>query len=71
MVRSDSGRQSKTYVPVTLTTTKYQVGVNAGGARFTDGSGYTWSADQAPAEDVGLRGEDEGRRHERRDRRHD
>ncbi|WP_092543326.1 S8 family serine peptidase [Actinoplanes derwentensis] len=47
VVRSDSGRQSKTYVPVTLTTTKYQVGVNAGGAKFTDGSGYTWSADQA------------------------
>ncbi|WP_433285502.1 S8 family serine peptidase [Micromonospora sp. CA-244673] len=47
VVRSDSGRQSKTYVPVTLTTTKYQVGVNAGGSKFTDGSGYTWSADQA------------------------
>ncbi|MCX5065870.1 S8 family serine peptidase [Micromonospora lupini] len=46
VVRSDSGRQSKTYVPVTLTTTKYQVGVNAGGAKFTDGSGYAWSADQ-------------------------
>lgn len=47
VVRSDSGRQSKTYVPVTLTTTKYQVGVNAGGSKFTDGSGYTWSGDQA------------------------
>ncbi|MEO3748229.1 S8 family serine peptidase [Plantactinospora sp. B5E13] len=47
VVRSDSGRQSKTYVPVTLTTTKYQVGVNAGGSTFTDGSGYTWSGDQA------------------------
>ncbi|MFD0783797.1 S8 family serine peptidase, partial [Micromonospora azadirachtae] len=47
VVRSDSGRQSKTYVPVTLTTTKYQVGVNAGGAKFTDASGFTWSADQA------------------------
>ncbi|MEV4808623.1 S8 family serine peptidase [Micromonospora avicenniae] len=47
IVRSDSGRQSKTYVPVTLTTTKYQVGVNAGGASFTDASGFTWSADQA------------------------
>ncbi|MEU4555974.1 S8 family serine peptidase [Micromonospora violae] len=47
VVRSDTGRQSKTYVPVTLTTTKYQVGVNAGGAKFTDGSGFTWSADQA------------------------
>ncbi|GAB3330875.1 S8 family serine peptidase [Micromonospora halotolerans] len=47
VVRSDSGRQSKTYVPVTLTTTKYQVGVNAGGPSFTDGSGYTWSGDQA------------------------
>ncbi|MEU5565020.1 S8 family serine peptidase [Micromonospora musae] len=46
VVRSDSGRQSKTYVPVTLTTTKYQVGINAGGAKLTDGSGYTWSADQ-------------------------
>ncbi|HWS38993.1 MAG TPA: S8 family serine peptidase [Actinoplanes sp.] len=47
VVRSDSGRQSKVYVPVTLTTTKYQVGVNSGGAKLTDGSGYTWSADQA------------------------
>ena len=47
VVRSDSGRQSKTYVPVTLTTTKYQVGVDAGGAKFTDGSGFTWSGDQA------------------------
>ncbi|MEU5963467.1 carboxypeptidase regulatory-like domain-containing protein [Micromonospora parva] len=47
VVRSDAGRQSKTYVPVTLTTTKYQVGVNAGGPSFTDGSGYTWSGDQA------------------------
>ncbi|GAA1406967.1 hypothetical protein GCM10009662_39780 [Catellatospora coxensis] len=47
VVRSDSGRQSKTYVPVTLTTTKYQVGVNAGGPKSTDGSGYTWSGDQA------------------------
>ncbi|WP_344315749.1 malectin domain-containing carbohydrate-binding protein [Actinoplanes couchii] len=46
VVRSDSGRQSKSYVPVTLTTTKYQVGVNAGGAKLTDGSGFTWSADQ-------------------------
>ncbi|MFI2649642.1 S8 family serine peptidase [Micromonospora fulviviridis] len=50
VVRSDSGRQSKTYVPVTLTTTKYQVGVNAGGAKFTDGSGYTWSGDQAASQ---------------------
>ncbi|MCO8276827.1 carboxypeptidase regulatory-like domain-containing protein [Actinoplanes sp. TRM 88003] len=47
VVRSDSGRQPKSYVPVTLTTTKYQVGVNAGGAKLTDGSGFTWSADQA------------------------
>ncbi|MEU4560853.1 S8 family serine peptidase [Actinoplanes sp. NPDC023936] len=47
VVRSDSGRQPKSYVPVTLTTTKYQVGVNAGGTKLTDGSGYTWSADQA------------------------
>ena len=50
VVRSDSGRQSKTYVPVTLTTSKYQVGVNAGGAAFTDGAGFHWSADQ-PARD--------------------
>ncbi|RSM56860.1 peptidase S8 [Actinoplanes sp. ATCC 53533] len=47
VVRSDSGRQPKSYVPVTLTTTKYQVGVNAGGAKLTDGSGFAWSADQA------------------------
>ncbi|BEL01920.1 hypothetical protein Q0Z83_001110 [Actinoplanes sichuanensis] len=47
VVRSDSGRQPKTYVPVTLTTTKYQVGVNSGGAKLTDAAGFTWSADQA------------------------
>ncbi|MEU1837477.1 S8 family serine peptidase [Micromonospora chersina] len=52
VVRSDSGRQSKTYVPVTLTTTKYQVGVNAGGAKVTDGSGYTWSGDQAAGKEA-------------------
>ncbi|MEU4479434.1 S8 family serine peptidase [Micromonospora sp. NPDC023966] len=52
VVRSDSGRQSKTYVPVTLTTTKYQVGVNAGGSQFTDGSGYTWSGDQAAGKEA-------------------
>ncbi|NES28195.1 S8 family serine peptidase [Micromonospora terminaliae] len=52
VVRSDSGRQSKTYVPVTLTTTKYQVGVNAGGPSFTDGSGYTWSGDQAAGKEA-------------------
>lgn len=52
VVRSDSGRQSKTYVPVTLTTTKYQVGVNAGGSKFTDGSGYTWSGDQAAGKEA-------------------
>ncbi|MEU9824147.1 S8 family serine peptidase [Micromonospora chersina] len=52
VVRSDAGRQSKTYVPVTLTTTKYQVGVNAGGSTFTDGSGYTWSADQAAGKEA-------------------
>ncbi|NIK54304.1 carboxypeptidase regulatory-like domain-containing protein [Kribbella shirazensis] len=46
LVKSDSGRQSKTYVPVTLTTTEYQVGVNAGGASFTDDAGFTWSKDQ-------------------------
>ncbi|MBQ1026163.1 S8 family serine peptidase [Micromonospora sp. C95] len=47
VLRSDSGRQPKTYIPVTLTTTKYQVGVNAGGPSFTDASGYTWSGDRA------------------------
>ncbi len=46
VVTSDAGRQSKEYVPVTLTTTEYQVAVNAGGASFTDGAGFTWSADQ-------------------------
>ena len=70
MVRSDSGRQSKSYVPVTLTTTKYQVGINAGGSKFTDGSGYTWSADQARREGMGLRGEDEGHLHPGRDHRY-
>lgn len=47
LVKSNSGRQSKDYVPVTLTTTEYQVGVNAGGASVTDDAGFTWSQDQA------------------------
>ncbi|GAB4086671.1 hypothetical protein GCM10028784_33010 [Myceligenerans cantabricum] len=47
VVTSDAGRQSKEYVPVTLTTTGFQVGVNAGGPAFTDGDGFTWAADQA------------------------
>ncbi|HEY3557585.1 MAG TPA: S8 family serine peptidase, partial [Kribbella sp.] len=47
LVTSDSGRQSKEYVPVTLTTTAYQVGVNAGGGSFTDDAGFTWSEDHA------------------------
>jgi subtilisin family serine protease len=47
LVKSDSGRQSKTYVPVTLTTSQFQVGTNAGGASFTDDAGFTWSKDQA------------------------
>ncbi|WP_211341545.1 S8 family serine peptidase [Myceligenerans xiligouense] len=46
VVMSDSGRQSKEYVPVTLTTTEHQVGVNAGGKAFTDGVGFDWSADR-------------------------
>ncbi|WP_460890337.1 S8 family serine peptidase [Promicromonospora xylanilytica] len=46
VVTSDSGRQSKEYVPVTLTTTEYQVGVNAGGRAFTDSTGFAWSADR-------------------------
>lgn len=47
LVTSNSGRQSKDYVPVTLTTTGYQVGVNAGGASVTDDVGFTWATDQA------------------------
>ena len=47
VVTSDTGRQSKNYVPVTLTTTKYQVAVNAAGSSFTDDVGFTWSKDQA------------------------
>ena len=47
VVSSETGRQPKTYVPVTLTTTTYQVGINAGGSSFTDGAGYTWWTDQA------------------------
>ncbi|WP_116948540.1 carboxypeptidase regulatory-like domain-containing protein [Jiangella endophytica] len=50
LVTSDAGRQSKQYVPVTVTTTEYQVAVNAGGPSFTDGAGFTWAADQAYAE---------------------
>ena len=70
--RSDSGRQSKTYVPVTLTTTKYQVGVNAGGPKFTDGSGYTWSADQPASKEAwGYKGKTQGHRHEGPDRGHE
>lgn len=59
IVRSDSGRQSKTYVPVTLTTTAYQVAVEAGGRSFTDATGFTWSADQAAGEGTwGYQGKD-------------
>lgn len=47
LVRTDAGRQSKEYVPVTLTTTDYQVAVNAGGGAFTDSVGFTWAEDQA------------------------
>ncbi|MBO0610250.1 S8 family serine peptidase [Myceligenerans salitolerans] len=46
VVTSDAGRQSKEYVPVTLTTTEFQVGVNAGGPAYTDEHGFDWSADQ-------------------------
>ncbi|MCL1871095.1 MAG: malectin domain-containing carbohydrate-binding protein [Promicromonosporaceae bacterium] len=59
VVRSESGRQSKTYVPVTLTTTKYQVGVNAGGAAFADATGFTWAADHAAGDGTwGYQGKD-------------
>jgi subtilisin family serine protease len=51
VVTSDTGRQSKNYVPVTLTTTKYQVAVNAAGSSFTDDVGFTWSKDQAYRKD--------------------
>jgi hypothetical protein len=51
VVTSDTGGQSKKYVPVTLTTTDYQVGVNAGGSSFTDDAGFTWSKDQAYRKD--------------------
>ncbi|MGC4942051.1 carboxypeptidase regulatory-like domain-containing protein [Kribbella sp. DT2] len=47
VVTSDAGRQSKHYVPVTLTATAYQAAVNAGGSSFTDDAGFTWSKDQA------------------------
>ncbi|MEV0894321.1 S8 family serine peptidase [Promicromonospora sp. NPDC050262] len=47
VVRSDAGRQSKEYVPVTVTATGYQVAVNAGGPDVTDGAGFAWSADRA------------------------
>ncbi|WP_298325710.1 carboxypeptidase regulatory-like domain-containing protein [Haloactinopolyspora sp.] len=50
IVTSDAGRQSKEYVPVTITRSEYQVGVNAGGAAFTDGTGFGWSEDQAYTE---------------------
>jgi subtilisin family serine protease len=59
VVRSESGRQSKTYVPVTLTTTKYQVGVDAGGAAFTDATGFAWAADHAAGDGAwGYEGKD-------------
>ncbi|WP_114907949.1 carboxypeptidase regulatory-like domain-containing protein [Ornithinimicrobium murale] len=51
LVRSDAGRQSKEYVPVTLTTTPYQVAVNAGGSAFTDGVGFDWSTDQPSSDE--------------------
>ncbi|MBE1878818.1 carboxypeptidase regulatory-like domain-containing protein [Myceligenerans sp. TRM 65318] len=46
VVRTDAGRRSKQYVPVTVTTSEYQVGVNAGGGAYTDRVGFTWAADQ-------------------------
>ncbi|KAF2415153.1 peptidase S8 [Microbacterium sp. B35-04] len=59
IVRSDSGRQSKAYVPVTLTTSAYQVAVDAGGSSFTDATGFAWSADQAAGEGTwGYQGKD-------------
>ncbi|MBE1876668.1 S8 family serine peptidase [Myceligenerans pegani] len=47
VVTSDAGRQSKQYVPVTLTTTEFQVGVNAGGSAYTDADGFAWEADRS------------------------
>ncbi|WP_425956920.1 carboxypeptidase regulatory-like domain-containing protein [Xylanimonas sp. McL0601] len=49
LVAASSGRVRNQRVPVHLTASAYQVGVDAGGPGGTDAAGFTWSADQAYA----------------------
>ena len=43
---TNSGRQPQIRIPVSVLVSGYRVGVNAGGAAYTDGNGDTWQADQ-------------------------
>jgi malectin (di-glucose binding ER protein)/BACON domain-containing protein len=46
-VRSNSGRENRLRIPVSLIVTAYQQGVNAGGAAYKDTLSDPWAADQA------------------------
>jgi hypothetical protein len=46
-VRSNSGREDRLRVPVSLIVTAYQQAVDAGGAAYTDAQGDPWAADRA------------------------
>jgi subtilisin family serine protease len=45
--RTNSGREARVTVPVTLIVSSYQQGVNAGGPAYGDTLGDPWAADQA------------------------
>jgi subtilisin family serine protease len=45
-VASNSGREARLRIPVSLVVTEYQQGVNAGGSNYTDKVGDLWSADR-------------------------
>ena len=45
-VNSNSAREARLRIPVSLVVSEYQQGVNAGGGNYTDNLGDTWSADR-------------------------
>ena len=45
-VVSNSAREGRLRIPVSVVVTDYQQGVNAGGSSYKDKAGDTWSADQ-------------------------
>jgi hypothetical protein len=45
-VNSNSGRESRLRIPVSLVVSSYQQGVNAGGSGYTDKLGDSWAADR-------------------------